>query len=207
MTDSLLNFTDAARRQILDNLDVDGADELALRLTARRRGPGGFDVDFLFLGKDEIEPDDTVVDGGGFEVVLDPDSVECLRGSTVDFQKGLQQIGFTFDNPNVWPDDPVARRVQRVLDHRVNPAVASHSGFITLQRVEDGVAYLEMGGGCQGCGLAEQTLEQGVEDMLRDAVPEIEKVVDTTDHSAGENPWFTGSEGALTPKSPLPKTS
>lgn len=198
---NLLNFTESARRQILDNLDVEGADELALRLTGRRRGPGAVDVTFLFLGKDEITPEDTVVDGGGFQVALDPESVECLRGSTVDFRHGLQQIGFTFDNPNVWPDDPIARRVQQVLDHRVNPAVATHSGSITLLKVEDGIAYLEMGGGCQGCGLAEETLEKGVEEMLREAVPEIRQVVDTTDHEAGENPWFT--EGDVAAGSPL----
>lgn len=202
MTDSpLLRFTAAARRQILDNLDVEGADELALRLTGRRRGPGGIDVDFLFVGKDEIGPEDRVIDGGGFDVVLDPESVSCLRGSTVDFAHGLEQVGFTFDNPNLWPDDPVARRVQQVLDHRVNPAVATHSGSITLLGVADGVAYLEMGGGCQGCGLAEETLEKGVEAMLREAVPEVRRVVDTTDHEAGENPWFP--EGHTSARSPV----
>lgn len=192
----MITFTDAARRQILDNMDVEGQEQLALRLSARREGPGSFDYDLLFVGKDEREPEDTVVDAGGFTVLLDTESARYLAGTTVDFVHDLQRIGFRFDNPNSGWDDPVARKVQKILDEGINPQVASHGGHIVLLGVDDGAVRVEMRGGCQGCGKAAQTLRQGVESMLREAVPEMTRLVDVTDHGAGTTPYFPGEDPA-----------
>lgn len=81
-------------------------------------------------------------------------------------------------------------RVRQVLDDEINPAVASHGGYIQLLDIQGATAYVHMGGGCQGCGMASVTLKQGVETMLTQAVPEIKKVLDTTDHAAGKNPFY-----------------
>ncbi|MDX2039137.1 MAG: NifU family protein [Isosphaeraceae bacterium] len=85
--------------------------------------------------------------------------------------------------------DQLRRRIQRVLDEMVNPVVASHGGGVSIHDVIDNVVYVRMSGGCQGCGLADNTLRHGVEAAVRDEVPEILDVVDLTDHSAGVNPW------------------
>ena len=100
------------------------------------------------------------------------------------------ESGFKFDNPKSRWDDPVAQAVQDVLDKEVNPAVASHGGQVELVTVEDGAAILSFGGGCQGCGMVDVTLKQGVEVAIVNAVPEITAVRDVTDHAAGENPYF-----------------
>lgn len=81
-------------------------------------------------------------------------------------------------------------RVERVLRDEINPAVASHGGYISLVEVQRNRVFLRMGGGCQGCGMATATLRQGVERALRRAVPQIGAILDTTDHAAGTNPYY-----------------
>ena len=92
-------------------------------------------------------------------------------------------------------DEEIREKVQNLIDNAVNPAIASHGGFVDLLDVKDGVVYLAMGGGCQGCGMADVTLRHGIEALLRDEVPEIAEIVDATDHAAGTNPFYAPSKG------------
>ncbi len=87
-------------------------------------------------------------------------------------------------------EDDIRRRVEAVLDAEVNPAVAAHGGFINLLDVKGSTIYVHMGGGCQGCGMASVTLRQGVDKLIREAVPQVKRILDTTDHAAGENPYY-----------------
>ena len=82
----------------------------------------------------------------------------------------------------------------QVLEEQINPAIAAHGGRAELVAVEDGVAYLRLGGGCQGCGMAAVTLSQGIEVAILDAVPEMTQVVDVTDHASGTNPYFESAK-------------
>ena len=85
------------------------------------------------------------------------------------------------------------------MNQQVNPAVAAHGGHISVDRVEGGTVYLAMSGGCQGCAASAATLREGVERMLRAALPRIDKIVDITDHAAGNNPFYARHDG----RSPL----
>lgn len=87
-------------------------------------------------------------------------------------------------------DTELARRVQAVLDREVNPSIAGHGGHAELAGIEGATAYLRLGGGCQGCGMASVTLSQGIEVAITRAAPEIDSVVDVTDHASGTNPYF-----------------
>jgi Fe/S biogenesis protein NfuA len=82
-------------------------------------------------------------------------------------------------------------RVQELIDSMINPAVAGHGGFVQLIDVRDNKVYLAMGGGCQGCGAADITLKAGIERLIKEEIPEVEEVLDTTDHAAGNNPYYT----------------
>ena len=82
-------------------------------------------------------------------------------------------------------------RVQELIDSMINPAVAGHGGFVELVDVQDNRVYLQMGGGCQGCGAADVTLKQGIERLIKEEIPEVAEVLDATDHSAGTNPYYT----------------
>jgi len=88
------------------------------------------------------------------------------------------------------PETEVRRRIQTVLDLEINPGIASHSGVVTLERVEGNSVYLTMGGGCQGCAASSITLRQGIHTAFRRAVPEVGAIYDETDHKSGSNPYF-----------------
>ena len=91
-------------------------------------------------------------------------------------------------------DDALYEKVSELFEAQVNPAVARHGGRVELIDVQDAVVMLRMGGGCQGCGMADVTLRQGIEGMLRQQVPQIKGIVDVTDHAAGTNPYFEASK-------------
>jgi Fe/S biogenesis protein NfuA len=82
-------------------------------------------------------------------------------------------------------------KVQELIENMINPAVAGHGGWVELIDVQDKRVYLQMGGGCQGCGAADITLKAGIERLLKEELPEIEEVLDTTDHASGANPYYT----------------
>ena len=86
-------------------------------------------------------------------------------------------------------------KVQQLLDESINPAVAGHGGFVQLIDVKDNTVYIQMGGGCQGCGMADVTLKAGIERMIKDEIPEVAEVLDTTDHASGGNPYYTPGKG------------
>jgi Fe-S cluster biogenesis protein NfuA len=96
------------------------------------------------------------------------------------------------------PDTALLRAVEELLDNQVNPSVAAHGGHIGAERVVDGTVYLRMSGGCQGCAASAATLRDGVERMLRSALPEIRQIVDVTDHAEGDNPFYA-REGGTAP--------
>jgi Fe/S biogenesis protein NfuA len=87
-------------------------------------------------------------------------------------------------------DSELARRVSAVLERDVNPSIAAHGGHAELVAIDGAIAYLRLGGGCQGCGMATVTLSQGIEVAITEAVPEIDAIVDVTDHASGRNPYF-----------------
>lgn len=88
------------------------------------------------------------------------------------------------------PEDEIRRRVQECIDLEINPGIASHSGVVTLERVEGNTVYITMGGGCQGCAASTITLRQGIHTAFRQAVPQIGAIYDETDHTAGKNPYY-----------------
>ena len=101
------------------------------------------------------------------------------------------------DSPGLSSTEGLA--VQRVLDEEINPGVALHGGHIALIDVQDDTAYIRLEGGCQGCGMADVTLKQGVEGAIKEAVPEIATVLDVTDHAEGTNPYYQPGKGGMSP--------
>jgi Fe/S biogenesis protein NfuA len=195
----MITLTNAAKNKILALMQVENQPGLALRVSITGRGPGGFEYGLEFAKENEKSDEDTVVDIGGLKVLIDAQSAANLEGATVDYVTGLYGAGFKIDNPNSIWSDPVAAAVQRVIDDQINPGVASHGGHVTLLDVRDNVAYIALGGGCQGCGMADVTLRQGIEVMIKQAVPEIEQIIDTTEHAEGKNPYYRQAMGGHSP--------
>jgi Fe/S biogenesis protein NfuA len=90
--------------------------------------------------------------------------------------------------------DEVKVKVQKILDEMINPAVAGHGGFVELLDVKENWVYLMLGGGCQGCGMVNVTLKQGIEATLKEEIPQIAGVIDQTDHAGGTNPFYQPSK-------------
>lgn len=86
-------------------------------------------------------------------------------------------------------------KVQKLLDESVNPAVGMHGGHVELLDVKDSTVYIRMGGGCQGCGMADVTLKQGIERLIFEEAPEVTEILDVTDHASGQNPYYTPGKG------------
>lgn len=192
----ILTFTDAALARVKEFLEKQGRPGLALRVAVAGRTAGGFRYQMGIVEAATRDADDVELDAGPFAVLIDPESLEDLRGAEIDFVDTGGGGGLQINNPNpVWRD-PLALRVQEVIDQRINPGVAQHGGFIELLGVRDDKVYIRMGGGCVGCGMADVTLKQGVETIITQEVPEIGAVIDETDHASGENPYYRPAKGA-----------
>ena len=151
---------------------------------------------------DAAAPYDAVVRQRDLAIVVPERDFDKVRGATIDWlDDPFGAHGLRVDNPNTPspaigappPADlsgDVPQRVIQVLDQQVNPTIAEHGGRAELVAVEQGTAYLRLGGGCQGCAMATVTLSQGIETAIIQAVPEITSVVDVTDHQTGTNPYF-----------------
>jgi Fe/S biogenesis protein NfuA len=199
MSDALVKVTELARGKILGLLQQEGGDS-ALRFGVAGRGPGGFQYRLGFVPASDLAPTDKVVDAGeGLRVFVDEKSAELVKDTTIDFVDGPEGAGFRIDNPNPLWSEPLALAIQKVFDDEINPQIAAHGGWVALLEAKDGVAYIQLGGGCQGCGMVDVTLKQGIEVALKERVPEIREVVDTTDHAGGQNPYYRPSKGGRSP--------
>ena len=207
MADPVLSITDRAVAKILGIID-DESDDGGLALEIRVLGvrDGKFDYELAMIRPQDISATDHCEVHGLLTVVIPAGSVENVRGATLDESRDLLHPGLVMDNPNgpspritaVGPapelTGPVEQRVVQVLDHQINPSIAAHGGVAELVAVEGGTAYLRLGGGCQGCGMASVTLGQGIETAIREAIPEITAVIDVTDHSSGQNPYYEAAK-------------
>jgi Fe/S biogenesis protein NfuA len=195
----MINITEAAYQRISGLLADEDRRGLALRLAISGRRSGGFQYKLGLMREDEQGADDVVIDTGSFKVFIDAESAPNLQGATLDFQEDAEQSGFKIQNPNPGWTDPKAIAIQKLLDEQINPAVADHGGYVSLLDVKDDIAYVALGGGCQGCGMADVTLKQGIEAVITDEVPGIRQVIDATDHASGTNPYYQPAKGGQSP--------
>jgi Fe/S biogenesis protein NfuA len=191
MAESTLTVTDAAAEKIRSAKTSEGRDDVALRVMAREDG-AKFRYELKLVSTDSKEADDSVVHLDGIDLYLDRESVPRLERATLDFVDDISGSGLKFDNPNqtTLARNPLAVRVQAVLDDRVNPGLAAHGGVVSLVDIQETRVVLSFGGGCQGCGMADLTMKEGVSTQIKQQIPEISEVVDATDHAAGENPYY-----------------
>jgi Fe/S biogenesis protein NfuA len=194
----VLAITDNAREKIRAVLGSQSPVVDTIRVSAS--GPGRYSMSLEAEGKPG--QDDTVLPYSGFQVFVDPASMRFVDGASLEWVDTYGGGGFQFSAPVVAKPGPKAapegpegerwRAIQQLLDEEINPAVAMHGGQITLMEVDGSRVYVEMGGGCQGCGQAKVTLKSGVERMLFERFPDITEVLDVTDHASGTNPYYAG---------------
>jgi Fe/S biogenesis protein NfuA len=194
-------------RQALDQ-EPDPA-SLALWLEVRGVEAGSFVYDLYFQAASDADEADQVRAHDDITVIVPAGSVDRLRGARLEWSEEGDG-GLVLVNPNApTPEEAspgvppeilaqgvtgaLALRVVHVLEQAVNPSIASHGGRADLVALDEaeGIAYLRLSGGCQGCAMSQMTLRQGIETTLLDEVPELKKVLDVTDHGSGDNPFYS----------------
>lgn len=193
----VLTVTDEAVGAILGiRAQEPDAEDLALTVAVAGVRGVDFTYELSFIPVEDAGAGDSLTFHGDLPVVVVSGSIGNLEGATIAVRDG----GLAIDNPNsplpafdlggATLEGDFAGRVSAVLEHQINPAIAAHGGYAELAGVEGTDVYLRMGGGCVGCGLAQATLTQGIEVAIRDAIPEVTRIVDVTDHASGTDPYY-----------------
>ncbi len=192
MDQPILTPSPAAIEKIKQLQDSDETRGMAIRVAVHEDGPAAFQYAMRFVPTQEKDARDQTFESEGVLFYIDEKSVPLISGASLDYVESVEGAGFKFDNPNKPPllNDPLAARVHQLLEERIKPGIAAHGGQVTLVDVQDGRVYLRLGGGCQGCGMVDVTLKQGIEETLKQEIPEIREVLDTTDHASGTNPSY-----------------
>ena len=172
---------------------------LALRVEITGTSGVEYAYDLTFDPIAEADDADVQYHQAALPVIVPAGSIEQLTGATLDIPAGGGP-GLVLRNPN--RPDPlsgkhleltgsIAEQVEQLLKEQINPSLASHGGFAELKGVDDTVVYVTMGGGCQGCAVSAMTLRDGIARSIQESIPEVTEVIDTTDHDAGQNPFYT----------------
>ncbi|MFV1961019.1 MAG: NifU family protein [Acidimicrobiia bacterium] len=181
--------------QLKDN--EPGEDEFALSVEVTGFSGSQFSYELAFVPLADRKDGWIEERHGDLAIIFPETDIEKLEGSTLE----LTDQGLAMNNPNS-PESPamsapkgdlsgpLVDRVNQVISEQVNPAIASHGGGAELVSVDGTIAYLRLFGGCQGCGLAEVTLKQGIEKIILEAIDELTQVVDVTDHASGDDPYY-----------------
>jgi len=191
MSEPLLRFDEVAKAKLLEMREAGRFQGSGLRVAVEEEG-ASFLYQIQVVDEDTQTEADEVVRCEGIAFFVDPASEPRLRGAELQYVDELSGGGFKFDNPNRprLLENPLAARVQQVLDREINPGVAAHGGRVSLVNVEGDRIFVRFGGGCQGCGMVDTTLRDGVIGTLQRSVPEVSEVLDATDHEAGDNPYY-----------------
>jgi len=183
-----ITITESAQKYLADLLAKQETEGIGIRMFVSDPGTPKAETCIAYCRPGEEEDDDTIMEMDGFKAYFGQRSLPFLEDAKVDYadDKFGGQLTIRAPNsrmPNVNDDSPIEDKINYVLYNDVNPGLAAHGGMISLEGVENGIAILRFGGGCQGCGQADVTLKEGVEKPMLEKIPELKGIRDVTDHS------------------------
>ncbi len=198
MSEGTPNFTitEKAQTYLADLLAKQEVEGMSIRVFVTKPGTPYAETCIAYCKPGEQEPTDLRFDYPGFPAWVDVRSEHYLADALIDFQEDRMGGQLTIKAPkarvaSIDGNSSLEDRINYVLYNEINPALASHGGQVTLHEiVDENKAVLQFGGGCQGCGMVDVTLKEGVEKTLREKIPELEGVMDVTDHSYRENAYY-----------------
>lgn len=194
----MIEITETAQTYFQRLIEQQDDDELALRISVNHAGTPGASCDLQFCPRGQSMPDDHELEFSGFSLFVAKASAPWLEKAQIDFEEDATGGQLTIKAPGIKGSEPSSEasledRIGWLLETEVNPALASHGGRVALVEItERKEVVLQFGGGCQGCGMADVTLKQGIEQTLMRNIPEITAVMDATDHRSGTNPYYAG---------------
>ncbi len=204
MAQNVLTVSPDAAEMIISLRDQEpGEEEYGLSIEVSGIQGAQFQYDLSFVPVEDQTDHQIREDHNGLAILIPDHDVTKLSGASLE----LTADGLAMNNPNV-PQSPsiggaeprgdltgpLAEQISMVLTENINPAIAMHGGAAELVSVDGTVAFLRLGGGCQGCGMAQVTLRQGIERILRESIPELTEIVDVTDHASGADPYYQSSK-------------
>lgn len=196
----MIEITQGAQGYFKRLIEQQDDEDLGLRLSVNHAGTPGAGCDLQFCPRGQSMPDDLELEFSGFSLFVAAASAPWLEKAQIDFEEDNTGGQLTIKAPGIKGSEPSAEasledRVSWLLETEVNPSLASHGGRVALVEITGGKeVILQFGGGCHGCGMADVTLKQGIEQTLKRNIPEITAVKDATDHQSGTNPYY--AEGA-----------
>jgi len=196
----MINITETAQKYFTRLIAQQDEDGLGLRISVNQPGTPAASCDLQFCPAGQSLSDDRMVEFDGFKLYVARLSEQWLEQAEIDFEEDETGGQLTIKAPGIKgsapPEQaPLEDRVNWLLETEVNPALAAHGGRVALVEITDQMeVVLQFGGGCHGCGMADVTLKQGIEQTLTRHLPEITAVRDATDHHSGKNPYYAGGQ-------------
>ena len=192
----IINITKSAEEYLAKLIQDKNETDLSIRIFISDPGTPKAETCLAYCKPDEAMPDDMILNLELINVNLEKRSLPFLKDAEVNFDNDTfgGQLTIKAPNarlPNISADSPVEDRINYVIYNEINPMLESHGGEVSLVEFNDhGEAVLQFGGGCQGCGMVDVTLKDGIEKTLIEQIPEVTGVKDTTDHSIDDNAYY-----------------
>lgn len=193
---AIIDITESAQTYLGELLAKQNADGIGVRVFVTQPGTPYAETCLAYCRPGEEEEGDVKQDGAPFPIYLDKTSAPYLEEAVVDFNPDRMGGQLTIKAPNakmpkVNADSPLAEQINYVLYSDINPGLSAHGGEIKLvEIVDDEIAVLQFGGGCQGCSAVDLTLKDGVEKTLLEKIPQLKGIRDVTDHTVTDNAYF-----------------
>lgn len=191
----MITLTDKAKEKLKFFMKERNSEEWGVQI----RNQGASNFHFSLIKIQPLDPNDLLLEVESFKFIVEKELSNKLIDAHIDFMQTAWSSGFkielkkennTSSYSKLDESIPQVKKIQKLLQEEINPAIADHGGFVELLSYKNNIVYLKMGGGCQGCASSQATLRQGIEARLREEVPEIVEVIDQTDHASGVNPYF-----------------
>ncbi|HDZ08577.1 Fe-S biogenesis protein NfuA [Pseudohongiella sp.] len=192
----MVTITEPAQEYLAELLKKQDCEGIGIRVFILDPGTPKAETCISFCRPGEEKEEDERKSYAHFDAWVENRSIPFLEDAVVDYAKDSMGGQLTIKAPNsrlpkIRDDSPLEDRINYVLYNEINPSLASHGGVVSLEEiVDDSIAVLKFGGGCQGCGMVDVTLKEGVEKTLVENVPGLTGVRDVTDHSNRENAYF-----------------
>lgn len=192
----MVTITESAQGYLAELLKKQDSDGIGIRVFILDPGTPKAETCISFCRPGEEKEDDERKEYEHFHAWIEKRSIPFLEEAVVDYAKDSMGGQLTIKAPNsrlpkIRDDSPIEDRINYILYNEINPSLASHGGVVSLEDlVDDSIAILKFGGGCQGCGMVDVTLKDGVEKTLLEKVPGLTEVRDVTDHTNRDNAYF-----------------
>ena len=192
----MIEITESGQKYLYGLLAKQECEGIAIRVFVLDGGTPKAETCIAFCRPGEEQEEDEAFEFEGFNAFIETKSKVYLEEAVVDFAKDSMGGQLTIKAPNsrmpkISEDSSLQDRINYILYNEINPGLQSHGGHVTLEELtEENIAVLQFGGGCQGCGMVDVTLKDGVEKTLLEQLPELTAVKDITDHSIQENAYY-----------------